>query len=166
MRLLLFILLIISFPIAFADEEAKPVFDDRKWVLGWSKPKETEGPEIFDEYVLEGETVDNWSELVTVQFFAGLNKKITLELFEYGTKLGITTLCPKATWQTISQKQKERMWQFTIKDCSPQSDQLELARLVDTDEGYYLFHYAIKKVSLPEDKYKTWVNNLLAIKIK
>lgn len=60
-------------------EDLNPVFDKRQWVLGWSKNNKT-SKDIFEEYVLRGETVDNWSELVTIQFFNGLNTKVNLDV--------------------------------------------------------------------------------------
>ena len=64
---------------AYAAERANPEFDHRHWQLGWSR---NNGEAIFEEYVLEGETVENWSELITIQFYPGLEKQTNPDIFE------------------------------------------------------------------------------------
>ncbi|WPY01277.1 hypothetical protein Trichorick_01186 [Candidatus Trichorickettsia mobilis] len=168
LRYLMLFPLFLSFVNSYAIEEAKPVFDDRKWMLAWSKFQNSSGTgkPVFDEYVISGETVDNWSELVTVQFFPGLNKDINLDVFEAQNKASLTAVCPNVDWQSLYQKPNERMWLFTSKDCSGQPDQSELAKVVKTDEGIHFFHYAIKKAPMPELTKETWKQNLISIQIK
>lgn len=153
--------------IANANEDAKPVFDNREWVLGWSQVQGAagKGGVVYDEYVLKDEKVDNWSELITIQFMPGLNKDTNLDVFEGRNKTRMTNICPNIKWDSLYQQEDERMWQFTIKDCPGQPDQSELMRVVKTDEGFHMFHYVTKKAPMPEDVKNTWMKNLKAIKI-
>lgn len=152
---------------ANAGEAAKPVFDGRQWELGWSQNKNAAGTGqlVFDEYVLKGETVENWSELVTIQFFPGLNQQTNLDVFEGSLKNNIMNVCPAAVWDSFEQQKNERYWQFTVTNCKGQPNQSELVRAVKTNEGIHLFHYAIKKAPMPEDVRKTWLSNLKSMKI-
>lgn len=164
--LLLMVLSLLSASSAYATEEAKPVFDTRHWELGWSINKRASGNgHVFKEYVLKGETVKNWSELVTVQFFPGLNKKSNLETFEASVKQAIMKACHNTKWTTFEQKQDARSWEFTIKNCDGQPDQSELARAVATNDGVHVFHYVIKKAPMPKHLKETWAKNLKAIKV-
>lgn len=147
---------------AYAAEKAAPVFDDRSWKLGWSQNK---GGAVYEEYVLDGETVENWSELVTIQFFPGLNKQTNPDIFEAGQKTNLSSVCPSIIWEPLYQSDNERIWKWSISGCSGQQDQSEIARLIKTDGGFHVWHYAIKKSSIPLEKEKVWLEKLKAIEV-
>ncbi|MDP2905858.1 MAG: hypothetical protein Q8O22_06125, partial [Candidatus Omnitrophota bacterium] len=56
------------------EEKLQPFFDKRKWIIGDQQENKTT---LVREYVLEGETVTNWSELVTVQIHKDMQKAIS-----------------------------------------------------------------------------------------
>lgn len=153
-----------------AKEVAKPIFDNREWILGWSIEQDrTQTPPkgtVFQEYVLKGETVQNWSELVTIQFFPELQDKVSLENFEQSNKANMLKICSNVQWKTLSSNDKERVWEWSIKNCAGQSDQSEIARIIKTKEGIHVFHYAIKKSNFSDVDRKLWLNNLNLIKIE
>jgi len=146
----------------YAVEKASPVFDDRPWKLGWSRNQEGA---VYEEYVLDGETVENWSELVTIQFFPGLNKKMSPDAFEARQKADLSSVCPSLNWESIYQSEDERIWKWNITGCLGQPDQAEIARLKKTDEGFHIWHYAIKKSSILPEKERIWLEKLRAIEI-
>lgn len=168
-RYLLICALTLSSFTAIANQTAKPVFDNREWELGWTIAQEANAPQngqVYEEYVLKGETVQNWSELVTIQFFPDLNKKTTLENFEALNKKELSKTCPSVKWRSLSNTEDERMWEWDVKDCKAAADQSDLTRIVKTDKGVFVFHYGIKKSPMPDDKKKEWEKNLKAIKPK
>lgn len=157
--------------LAHALEGATPVFDNRNWKLGWSAAEEAKKhqkpyEQVFDEYVLEGETVNNWSELVTIQFFPITNAQVTLKAFETANKDEMMKTCPNANWRTLYSQKTEVMWEWDIKGCAKAEDQSEIARVVKTKAGIHVFHYAIKKSPMPQEVKKTWEANLKAFNIK
>ena len=144
----------------YAAEKAIPVFDDRPWKLGWSGNK---GDMVFEEYVLDGETVENWSELVTIQFFPGLDEQTNPDIFEGSQKRDLSLVCPSIQWESLYQSGNERIWKWSIKGCQGQPDQSEIARLLKSDEGFHIWHYAIKKSPMPPEQEKVWLEKLKAI---
>ncbi len=161
--------LICSSVSAYTVKKISPVFDDRKWELGWSQygssDNKMDNP-VFDEYVLKGENVDNWSELVTIQFFPGLNRKVSIENYANDFKESINKICPNTVWSSDKSKKDEIILYFSIKNCSSQNNQSEILRIVNTDDDICVFHYAIKIAPMPESNKKTWTKNLQAIKVK
>ena len=145
-------------------EVAKPVFDQREWQLAWSKKAGTD-QETFNEYILKGDNIQNWSELVTIQFFPGLQNKISLNVFANSTKDSITHICPSTEWNVLQKTKTEIIWQFTVTNCHGQQDQTEIARAIRTNQGIHVFHYAIKQAPMPKDKEKVWLKNIKAVEI-
>lgn len=146
----------------YAAEKAAPVFDGRPWKLGWSQ---NERGVVIEEYVLDGETVENWSELVTIQFFPGLNKKTNPDVFEAMQKMNLSYICPTIKWESLYQSQDERIWKWSISGSPGQEDQSEIARLKRTDEGFHLWHYAVKKSPIPPEQEKLWLDKLKTIEV-
>jgi hypothetical protein len=167
---LIYILLLVPFFNSYAEEalipysegektsKIKPVFDEREWKLGWS---DTSRPgTVFEEYVLNNEAVENWSELVTIQFFPGLNEMTNLDVFEGASKQGLVRVCPNIKWNSVYNTESERAWSWTSSGCQGQPDQSEIVRALKTKKGIYLFHYAIKKSPIPIDLEKKWIEIL------
>ena len=151
----------IALPV-WAGEKAVPQFDGRDWKIGWSDYK---NGTVFEEYVVDSEKVENWSELVTVQFYPGLQKLTNADIFEAGNKSDLSRVCPDIHWESTSQTDTERIWGWYIQGCSGQPEQSEIVRLVRTDEGFHVFHYAIKKAPMPDDKKTEWSGRLKSIAI-
>jgi hypothetical protein len=146
-----------------AKEVAQPVFDNREWVEGSILKDQDDVRKI---YVLKGETVKNWSEIVDIQFLSGLQNKITLNEFEELNKSALLKICPDANWKTLSSNDNERTWEWIIKDCAKEVDQSSITKVVKTNEGFHLFHYATKKSNISDEVRETWLKNLNAIKIE
>ncbi|MFA6357962.1 MAG: hypothetical protein WCY09_04775 [Candidatus Omnitrophota bacterium] len=145
-----------------AAEKIKPLFDDRVWKLGWSQ---NEKGAVYEEYVLDGEVVENWSELVTIQFFPGLNKNVSLDTFISLQKKAMFAEYPLMKWESLYESEDERIWKWTIPGEKNQAGESEIARLKRTDEGFHIWHYAIKKSPLPPEKAKVWLEKLKAIEV-
>ena len=155
------VVLVLFFNLAFA-AAVKPVFDQRQWKLGFAKQTKTDS---IQEYILKADKIENWSELVTIQFFPGLQKRMDLATFANTTRKSITHICPEVTWETIANTQNESIWFFAIKDCKGQQDQSEIARVVVTNDGIHVFHYAVKQLAMSASKKQEWLKNLRAIQI-
>lgn len=147
---------------AWAGERPKVYWGDEKWTLGWSQ---NQNGGLFEEYVLPGESVQNWSELVTIQFFPGLQDKTNPDIYEASIKRGLVQVCPDIQWESIEQQDGSRLWGWSIQNCPGQPDQSELAQLVRTRMGFHVVHYAIKKSPMPADKRRLWEGRLGAVKI-
>ena len=147
---------------AFSQEYVTPVFDNRSWELGFSQ---NQGEVIFEEYVLVGESVENWSELVSIQFFPGLQKTTNPDIFEAAMHRDLVLICPSVEWVSIYQSADERIWEWNIVNCQGQPAQSEIARLKVTDKGFHVWHYAIKEAPMSLEKKETWLENLKKIQV-
>lgn len=158
--ILIIITLIFSFEV-YARERAQPFFDERKWRLSNIPNEElnkSTRPSIH-EYILENEDIKNWTELVTVQFFPEL-KNINAELFEKEFYSTISLQCKKLQWESLHQRDKERMWYFVASECGRHKNQSEISRIIVTEEGLHVFHYANTNTPMDLEIKNKWINIL------
>lgn len=163
--LLLCSMVLVANPIiAYAKSKwPEPVFDNRAWKLAWSENRDGNR---FEEYTLKQETVENWSELVTMQFFRG--KYNALQFAQKMQQL-LKKDCPNADFSILSNKNDPNsiIWTFQAANCSHQKNQLEIARaVVIPNVGIHVFHYATTNLKLSDKDYQAWLVNLFKIKVK
>ncbi len=138
------------------DEKWNLVFDKRNWTIGWSQ--ETDDVTI-NEYILEGEKIDNWTELITTQYFPNL-KNISAEAFvKKGFIPGLKEFKPEISFFSAENPEQELFWEFKIKD-NPLNEQDEIQRVVSTENGLYIIHYVIKEADMGKPLREEWINNL------
>jgi hypothetical protein len=136
-------------------------FDGRPWKVGFENAAE-EG--FIREFVLEGQTVENWSELVTVQLFL-MDNKVKPETFSNRAKQLIQKTCPNCVWNELSRTSTSMIYEWSVRACKGQPDQSELARVIIGRDGVYVLHYAVKKVPMPASNRKFWLDSLGKVKI-
>jgi len=136
-------------------------FDNRPWKAAWVKNT----AEVFTiEYIPVGEEIDNWQELVTSQFIAGLQDVTPVAFYgrfkEKLDKAGISY-----TIHTIEETPEFFLFEFKVaKPDSLQQD--ELQKVVKHSNGMYILHYAMKKADMGEENRRKWIINLKESTIK
>lgn len=161
----IFTVLMVFTSTARAEETVKAVFDEKQWKLGF----ENYNPEkkaMIKEFVPEGESVEAWSELITLQFFEGLQNKITVAQFLQKVQGGLQKACPDVKWSTVSEEEKEAVYRWSIQGCSGQPDQTEITKVVAGQEGMHIWHYAAKDSKLDLKKQKEWIDRLNGFRLK
>ena len=148
--------------VAEALEKPELHFDRRNWELGYQA---SQGNQYLAEFVLKGETVENWSELVSAQLFVGVQDEVSLGDFMAKTKEIIFQSCPDVAWNVIHQGDQDLMYEWKIASCPKMQDQHEIARMIKSKEGLHILHYAIKKPEMTPEKREEWIALLNAAQI-
>lgn len=139
-------------------EKQNIVFDNRDWqaASGVETPTLTRV-----EYVVNGEDINQWHELITSQVFPQnqLTPQQFADLFIEGLK-GY-----QATSHFIQQTSDQVVFEWKV--ASPEADkQDELLMIRRGSNGLYLLHYAMKETDMGEVNRDIWVKNLEASTIK
>lgn len=136
--------------------------DDRQWTLGFEDHQTDQG---ILEYVLPGEVVENWSELVTINYYKGLQGPEIMDKFVSSMEGGIRSQCQDVTWTPLSKAEGSVSYEWTVKNCQGNPDQSETARVIQGEKGLYVLHYASKTVPIPEEKRSVWQKNLSSAQV-
>lgn len=137
-------------------------FDDRAWRAAWFHKDDHS---TIIEYVPEDEDINNWNELVTSQFFGGLQEKASPEEFMNAMVRQLNQAGFQPVINVIKKTPDRVIYEFRILSPKAQA-QDELQKIVKGKDGLYVLHYVIKKPDMGAEKRKEWIAHLEASKIK
>lgn len=139
------------------------VFDDRPWQAVWGK--RTDDQTII-EYIPKGDNIDNWNELVTSDFFSGLQTKLsTAKEFADIQMANLKKMGFDPIITVIKDTKSTYLFEFRIESPTEQA-QDEIQKITVGNDGVYVLHYAIKKSDMDKKNRELWVSNLSKSTIK
>lgn len=138
------------------DEKLKIQFDNRYWQAAWEKKDSTL---TTIEYIFDGENINHWNELITSQFFPGLQTKLTPKQFAETFLQNLKSLGYKPIITFFPATNNTVLFEFRIEQ--PQNQiQDELQMITMDNQGLYVLHYVIKKADMGKSERKKWLQNL------
>jgi hypothetical protein len=132
-------------------------FDGRMWKIGFQNANNRG---VIAEFVLEGETVENWSELVTAQLIFVDPSNFDIVAYAEQMKGYLEKTCPANKWNYIQRDEQSVIYIWSVTGCVTGPDQTEIARIIRGKDGIHALHYAIKTAQIPEEKKDQWVRLL------
>ena len=138
--------------VAATAQAQPPKFDGRGWTVGNQQANQNES---LTEYVLPGQTVDNWKELVTsTVFFQPVPLAALVDRIHSSMAQG----CPSLVWNVIKQDEKTIVFEWRDSGCGGFEPQSELDRVTIESDGLYRLAYAAKgKGPLAAAKRAEWL---------
>ena len=137
-------------------EKVKLAFDERIWRAAWANVLPA-GSTV--EYVVDGEKVGSWTELVTSQVMTGLAQKVDAAQFGKLMLDNLQGQVQKLTTTVHSNNPKDSIVEFNVLE--PQNmKQSEIQRIFVSGQDIIVVHYA-KKGEPPSDaQKKKWIELL------
>ncbi len=131
--------------------------DDKQWDLGWSNKSE----EIYIlEFVPKGQNVENWKELITFEFYPGLQKKINCSQFANGFLHRLKANEPNVKVSSYLDKPDNVIVEWVLNGSPKHADQDELDRFIFGKQGLHMVHYVKKTKSLTPAERTKWLKFL------
>jgi len=135
-------------------------FDSRQWQLG-SQSADREG--AVREYVLNGQTVENWSELVTSLYLAGnVAPRALFEQFRRDLSRG----CPSLRVSIIEESAENIIFEWQHEGCQGFPAQHEIRRIARGQTGTLTLSFVEKTRQLTPDKRAIWISIIKAASVK
>lgn len=128
-------------------------FDQREWKVGYNS--EQAGQRIT-EFIIPGETVETWTELVTTQAFPGAQKRMGVEDLMRRAKKATLDDCPGAMWKVIEQHEDEILYESQTTNCRSLADEYEVAKIIKGNAAIHRVAYDARKITVPEEKRIQW----------
>ena len=136
--------------------------DNKEWEIGWQN--HTDACYIC-EFVPKGQTVENWKELVTLQFYPNL-QKCSAQDFMKAFLSRLNKDEPKVRIRPISSSSDNAVVEWDVLNSKNNPDQYEVDRVIKGEQGLHMIHYAVKTNDWPESDRTKWLNFLTSAKTK
>jgi hypothetical protein len=135
---------------AFAGDKA---FDWRAWTVGYDAKDDTQH---LTEYVVQPDTVESWSELITHQRFSDPKHILTVgSLSEYfRSRLGAN--CPSFKWNVLEDSKSSILYEWSHDSCDSYPPQFEVSRLFKCANDFCRWAYTSKRVPIDESTRNSW----------
>lgn len=143
------------------EELLKFTFDDRDWEKGFD---DTNAEGSILEFTLKGESVDNWSELISVQRFTNVNAS-TNEYYKLFIKELEKAVKPDEVHTRLISRDKDSIFFEWWIDKGSKSAQHEWFRLFKTPDSILVLRYTTKQLDDVEKVRPTWEKILQNAKV-
>ena len=144
-------------------------FEVDEWVLDNESATKTQR---IVEFVPVGQKIEEWTELLTLQTFKMPRKPPAIDALAASSYENLVTQCPgKVTWDVIAREipttpgRESMLFEWSVKDCPPEADQHEVARILYGKFNIFRVAYVAKTQSLAPEKRDKWIPELTASQI-
>lgn len=127
--------------------------DDREWKEGHSAVKDNQ---TIIEWVPPGETVQNWSELVTLHTIHKTSRSLTPEKTAEVIKEDLKKRCANVTQKIISSTNTDILFERTTTSCAPARDEYSIIKIVNGFRSSSFITYASTS-HLSKAERKKWI---------
>jgi uncharacterized RDD family membrane protein YckC len=133
---------------------AGPSFDGRKWIVGH---EDGNNEQTMTEHVLDGESVEDWSEMVTVEEYFGMQDQVTSKQFMKFMVDKVAVVCPGISVGINRESDREIIYDWEVINCANIGNQYEIARIVFAQDRIFVMRYSTK-FRLSDEQFVHWVN--------
>jgi hypothetical protein len=128
------------------------IANGKEWQLGFTDSQNG----LFQEFVLAGETVDNWSELITVHRYSNPNR-VPVQAYAAQFKASLEqSVSGNLLFEIIKEDAENLYYEFQLTDDPAHPDQYETARIQSEGGEIWFLHYAIKTGGIDEGEKVAW----------
>lgn len=140
-------------------------FDESNWRVGHSGVEPGAGQ--IQEFVRKGETIENWTELLTLMNFARTpSASPSPEAVMNEAKAKLEQRCPGVTWKVLERQETAILYEWQTADCPSSPNHRSVARVLDGKWNRWVLAYEIKVKDWPEAKRSLWIELLSKARVE
>ena len=118
------------------------------------------------EYVREGDDINNWKELVTLQSWSKSSHQLPADEMLKSLQTARDKECPNSTqWNAIAKDVNSILYEWQAKTCLGWPDQCEIARIIIGSRLVFVLHYAAKGSQLRPETRSKWIKTFSEVTI-
>jgi hypothetical protein len=149
-----------ALPAATPIEHERLRFD---FETGWRRAYSAETPSSsqIHEFVREGDDINSWKELVTIQNLVKSQYGTSADATFRRLKADVERKCPNLThWQIVASTPNSVLYEWTAEPCQTWPDTHEIAKIVEGKYNYFVVRYTIKAQRIAEDVRASWLRRI------
>ena len=110
----------------------------------------------LSEMVPKGQTLKNWKEIITFQFYAKEVDSHSVSQHLQTKERLLRRACPGIKFNVLSSNEKEALYEWSINGCIGHADQFAIARYIKTEQGIHHVGYEKKTIQKLEEEWSKW----------
>lgn len=127
-----------------------------KWITGYSY--HDKGKYRIIELIPEGEVIEDWTELLTIQNFT---PRGSLKSFYEGLKIIREKNCPgSTTWSVLARDDRSILYEWKAEPCAGFPHQHEISRILDGNWNRFRIAYTAKVKEISSAKRNSMINSM------
>ena len=127
----------------------------------WCPPKTDVNWE--NEFPQAGESLDHWTELVTVGCYRKVHDLGTPEAQLETLRSELVSRCPGSTLEIIPGDAGKILFETHVVNCPTRPEECRLTRVIDGAEDRFVVRYAVQGTTLPPERRAEWIEKLSAV---
>lgn len=127
------------------------------WKIGYEYREEFTNTNIR-EIIPQNEAIDKWTKMITIQYYSG--RKDDTEAFMNALEMSMKKRCKETMWKVIEKNNNSILYEWKIKNCSPNDDQHEISKLFIGNDGLHRAAYTEKVQNMQSNVRDEWVKRL------
>jgi hypothetical protein len=147
-----------SITMPFLFEEGK-----KAWDVGYTSGNEVQR---INEFVRPGQTVENWTDLVTVQTLNRAAHLVSVDDQIAAYRKDLAARCPGSTVVVIRQTPDSVLYEAQVVNCAQGADEHLLARVLEGSSNRFVVQYSVRgAVTMTPERRTEWMEKLMAIQM-
>lgn len=135
------------------------VYDNTRWDRGTGTGN---AGYFITEAVPKGQTVHNWKEMITMQYYSKKADNRSISKHLQDKKQVLTKVCPDIDFKVLSETETEAVYKWSVANCKGHQDQFELAKFIKTEHGVHRVAYAQKSKTQDKAEHDKWLKIIKA----
>ncbi len=136
-------------------EQQHIAFDNRIWRAAFANRTVND---LTIQYIPDGDSINNWKELITSQLFFGL-QNTPPKAFADNFMSGLNEKGYQGVVTVYESTPKRHLFEFQIKQPSSETQDV-IINVTTGKDGIYVLQYAVKKPDMGQEARKNWLENV------
>jgi len=112
-------------------------------------------------FVPNEETIEDYTELVTIQYYDGENQLSSIENFILSMEEAMADMISgDLEFKSMDRTDEAGFYQFRIANDETQADQEEIGMVFQKDEALYLVRYTVMEQEISKEDEEVWLENM------
>ena len=138
-------------------------FDGRPWK---ADHRARDHQQAIVEYVLPGENVQRWTELVTTNLYFHPPHRVSVEAFMNMSKVLLEEDCPSLRWTVLKNEPDNTIYEWRHNGCQGHPPQHQIQRLAVGQLGIHSLSYVSKTPKLSDSVREAWIHLLESAEVQ
>jgi hypothetical protein len=122
---------------------------------------------LVQEYLPEGEDLEQWSRMLTIQSRPVADGGVDAPSASMQRlRNNLQFKCPQADWRVLREEPGSVLYEWQVQDCPAREDQIAMGRIVRGSVNQWYVSYARRGRDLPPRERQSWLDWMSQVRVE